>query len=858
MRTRVYLPSLVRLSVPLACLFFVGGCQRYVEIHEDAGAPPTAPVGLSAAGGYLQASLSWDALDNASSYDVLRGQNAGGPYVPAGSSTTNAFTDVNVNPGWTYVYVVRAVNPSGVSGNSNEASAAIDPCPLPGAGLRVAPNGRVNAIAQVGCTFYVGGEFDAVGPITAHGALVDRSTGRLASGFANLPINGAVNLVVADGSGGWYVAGDFTRIGASDRNGLAHLAADGSLDADWDPHPVGGGVRALAVSGDREVVYVGGGFTGIGGLSRLAVAALHGAGMPDAGQALAGWNASVNSGEVSSLALVEGAQRLYLGGTFYVPESDDSPAGQNYLAALGTDDGMLQDWHPSTAGQTINAVAVKADGTRVYAGGGVPQGCNPSGYVYLKGFAADSGAQTWNGVYGWSWVSGCGCYGGITALAMGSDGLYAIGGYHSCNDHYSGGLVKFVPSQENPEELVNGRSLGVRQEIRSLAVDGTDVYVGGEFTSVYYTPPGGEASSTIERKYLVRMSADGTLLDWDAHAGGPVDALAAAGSALYAGGRFAAIGGTPRRHLAAIESVGVLAAWQSDADRPVWALAARGSTLYVGGEFQRIGSASRNHLAALGTDGTVQGWDPATNDAVYTLAVGESAVYAGGKFTSIMTGGDTSTTRDQHYIAAIGTNGQLPEWSGSVDGVVRTLALGGATLYAGGDFTRANGMERAAAAAFGADAQPSGWNPGADGAVRALLLSGSTVYLGGDFQSLSNLPRARMAAVGTDAVIRSWSPAADQSVYALATNRDGSIVYVGGGFVAITIGSGATVERRALAAVGADGALRDWDPDADGTVHALAVGLDGLTVYAGGSFTTLAGIPYPHLVPLDPTTGMVQ
>jgi fibronectin type 3 domain-containing protein/beta-lactamase superfamily II metal-dependent hydrolase/predicted extracellular nuclease len=86
-------------------------------------APPAAgPTGLTAAVGNATVLLNWNPVPSATSYNVKRATVAGGPYSPAGTSPTPAFTDNTVVNGTTYSYVVSAV--VGVeTGNSNEVSA---------------------------------------------------------------------------------------------------------------------------------------------------------------------------------------------------------------------------------------------------------------------------------------------------------------------------------------------------------------------------------------------------------------------------------------------------------------------------------------------------------------------------------------------------------------------------------------------------------------------------------------------------------------------------------------------------------------------------------------------------------------
>jgi hypothetical protein len=85
---------------------------------------PAAPAGLTATPGDTQVSLSWTASANATSYNVKRSTTNGGPYTTTvGSPTTASFTNTGLTNGTIYYYVVTAVNASGESANSSQASA---------------------------------------------------------------------------------------------------------------------------------------------------------------------------------------------------------------------------------------------------------------------------------------------------------------------------------------------------------------------------------------------------------------------------------------------------------------------------------------------------------------------------------------------------------------------------------------------------------------------------------------------------------------------------------------------------------------------------------------------------------------
>jgi hypothetical protein len=66
----------------------------------------------------------------------------------------------------------------------------------------------------------------------ASAAIVDPATGQpLAFVQADQPITGAT----ADGTGGWYIGGDFSTVNGVARPHLAHITSDGTLDPVWRP-----------------------------------------------------------------------------------------------------------------------------------------------------------------------------------------------------------------------------------------------------------------------------------------------------------------------------------------------------------------------------------------------------------------------------------------------------------------------------------------------------------------------------------------------------------------------------------------------------------------------------------------------
>ncbi len=89
------------------------------------GIPPAAPTGVSAAPGNGQVILSWNPIQNATSYNIYWSTSSN--VTPANgtkiSSVTNPYTHSGLSNGTTYFYVVTALNSYGESTGSSEVSA---------------------------------------------------------------------------------------------------------------------------------------------------------------------------------------------------------------------------------------------------------------------------------------------------------------------------------------------------------------------------------------------------------------------------------------------------------------------------------------------------------------------------------------------------------------------------------------------------------------------------------------------------------------------------------------------------------------------------------------------------------------
>jgi hypothetical protein len=338
-----------------------------------------------------------------------------------------------------------------------------------------APNGRVNAIVQVGDTVYVGGTFTAIvenggaGPASLSRenlAAFDASTGAPTAWAPSA--NGDVHALTASPDGSRiYAGGSFTSIEGTPRSRLAAIASSGTgvVQAGWRTPTISAGVLTIAASSSE--VYAGGFFTTVGGRPRAKLAAFS----AQNGSLDAGWKPSADDA-VRALALSVDGTRAYAGGDFttisgqprdraaalrtvtggvvaaWRPDPgrrifDLVPAGSTVYAAIGDEPEAVAAWDAATgatswekrASGDVHAVAVSGD--VLYVGG---HGTRFDGQTRgkLAGFDRATGSL----VTDWRPDLGGGAWGGVWALSTHADKrLVAAGDFNSVagtrRDHYA-------------------------------------------------------------------------------------------------------------------------------------------------------------------------------------------------------------------------------------------------------------------------------------------------------------------------------------------------------------------------------------------------------------------------------------
>ncbi len=300
-----------------------------------------------------------------------------------------------------------------------------------------------------------------------------------------------------------------------------------------------------------------------------------------------------------------------------------------------------------------------------------------------------------------------------------------------------------------------------------------------------------------------------------------------------------------------------------------------GQTL-VGGAFTTYRGLIANRIALLEADGSLnlsfnsQYQANGTNDTVNALLVDGDGVWLGGAFTTYRGAVANRLTKislasgqiDTAFSPQIGANG--------AGGTVNALAFGsdGGSLWVGGAFTAYRGLVANRVAKVNRDSgildqsvSPQVGDNGAGNTVLAIAVDGADVYLGGTFTAYRTLVANRVAKIdsATGALDTNFNPATsgngvNNTVRALAINS--THLYIGGDF---TTYRGVTVNRITKVSRANFGVDTAFNPPAGGNGFSsgavYALGLEGSSVWVGGTFVAYRGASASYLARLDTTTG---
>ena len=686
---------------------------------------------------------------------------------------------------------------------------------IPGPGCLGSQSGlaAVNASVSNGTETYIGGLFNRAGSCLGGGLILSKANGKPTSRKSAIEqVAGKVFAVAPDGSGGWYIGGEFKQVGAATRNNLAQINSDGTVST-WNPN-VNGQVYAIATNGGT--VYIGGNFTFVNNsTNRNRIAAL------DATTAVAtSWNPNASGGVVQTL-LFDGTSTVYAGGYF------TTIGGQtrSKLAQIDASTGAATSWDPSVTGSVQTMVIL---GSNLYIGGNFT---NAGGLARNHAAAISISAGAAN-----SWNSSPN--GPVNSIVLNGSKLIMGGSFTTVYATSRSRIAEIDPNIGT--ELLHPLNPGTNGDVNTLYFDGTKLFVGGEFTTL-----GGQ-----DRPYLGSLDlASTTITSWRPAPNSYVLALGVNENEVYIGGLFNSISSQARNNIAAFDTSGNITPFNPNLNSEVRSLIIKGSSLIAGGYFTAVGVNTRSRIAEISlATGLATSWNPNSNNVVNTIVDGGSdGILIGGDFTTV--GGQT-----RNRIAAIDpSDGLATAFNPNASSTVHSIALSGSTLYVGGLFSSIGVSGRSKIAAVDlATGSATAWNPSFSGTgVYTIAGDASSIYVGGAFTSIGGSARNNIAAFAVSTgTLESWNP--NSNSYIKSILPFGSSVLVGGGFGAIGSSTNSFFSKLSASTGLSEGLVT---PALNGPVYSISV--FGSSGYFGGAFSTF-GPTTRSFTSVNLTTGVAD
>lgn len=728
---------------------------------------------------------------NASTGALLNGWNPSPNYIVTsitgalGADTTfwlgGFFTTINGNISRPYLTKVNSTNGNVVAG-------------------ALSTDNYVYKVVARGDSILVGGSFSRLGLKTDR--LASITEGHTSADQTMPPANGRINCILSDGSGGWYVGGYFTQIGGVNKNYIAHILSnrtiDGSFTASCD-------YAVLAIVKDGNKLYIGGAFSNVNGTPRARLAQIN----ATTGALFTNWAPSADY-TVKTLALKDTV--VLVGGDF----TSISGKTAYRFGAVDKTDGTPVGGFPGY-NSSVNKIIMRGDS--IITGGSYYLSANYSPYsakVTTSSVTLDPRFPATNGQ--------------IRSVVPDGSGNYYVGGSFT----QIGGINRaYIAKLNSSFQVITGWTPSLNGEVRSMILSGTTLYIGGAFTT----------TNGVSRPYIsaLNTSNPGSNKTWNSSLSYIVHTLAFDGTSIYAGGEFTTVnGGTTRNRLAKFTASGNLdASWNPNANSTVEQLIISGTNIIAGGSFTTIGGTTRNYLALLNnTNGGSSNWATA-NSTVYALYSDGTTCYVGGSFSQLTSKNGTSNSRS--YLGAITiSNGTVTSFNPSPNSYVWSIYKSGSNIYYGGYFTTVGGTARNYAAASNNSGTLQSWDPSPNSYVFSLTIDGSNVFLGGNFTGFKERSQQRASAVKyANQLLYSWQPTIDGEVYDITLTTDK--IVIGGTFDNVSGSS-----RYALAAFSLSGNLKSTNLNltAGGVGYAAYVTslfASGDVIYAGGYFDNTSG-----------------
>ncbi len=602
-------------------------------------------------------------------------------------------------------------------------------------------DGVVNALASKGDTLIVGGSFGFIGKYREGMSIFTTASDQPDPGFPR--IVGEIRSSTPDGSGGFYLYGNFRKVSepeGSSYSRIEHLMSNYSFDANFSLEVNYWNIRDIFFY--DNILYIAGGQFDDNGLNSLC-------GYDVINNQFVGWLPVIDGGSKEVVKLFGKNNTLYISGGFTTVGS----ATRNYVAAIELYSGAVKPWAPVLNGNVGDMLSYK---DKIVLGGNFSDGTPFGQHACVMVDTSNGQTMQWefmaSGLFGDTrqylyWAAG------IEKMAINGDVLFT-----KSSGTFDTRITAIDLTNQNIEtNKLWAKYFTLTDKANGMVFKNNAVFVVGNFTGTYTTDSVND-NKFFERKLYgsVKLNANtGDLVNWYpdcvGNGNGSYEAktVSLSGNKVFIGGRFTHVNGKERTGIAMLNTntnqvlpFSMNAQWTTS----VSCMKISGNALYSAGSvdlFDTNNNVTYYPYAVTNlTTGVTTGKLPNTlTGYVNAIEVAGNYVFLGGGLNEI------SGTR-KHLFAIDKSTNALATWAPNPNDHVRALLVANGKLYTGGYFTAIADSARNRIAAFNiSNFKITKWNPGAESTVNAFAYTTGTIWAGGNFSKIGEINASKFAGI---------------------------------------------------------------------------------------------------------------
>lgn len=722
-----------------------------------------------------------------------------------------------------------------------------------------AVDGNVYDMELKDSLLYIVGEFTGTNNYTGGGAVIKVDTALVDFSFPT--IEGDVYASEADGEGGVYIGGLFTKVGEYERANIAHIDKYGRVTP-WNPG-TDGEVRAIAI--DERHVYIGGIFNYAGCVERNKLAVFEkGKSTPNT------WKYSsldFNGAGIFSLLVYGG--KLYAGSGNYFGGIGSGGSGPAGIYFISRSSGKILTYATNMA----DVHALEAGPGYIFAGGDkFTANFNEQRVVRVD---TNSGSLTRiifpeieGTVYGLKYHNNVLYIGGyhtnytdilaynfstnsrysfksqipgvVYDMEVFNDSILTVCGFFKSDVDYQNNIVAY---NTNSLEKYNFPYQSASPVLTISKLNANTLFLGGHFSTLTIGNYQNVAAININTSKQK---------NWGYNFDKKISAIQIKDTSIYVGGEFTRVNRSLRLGLAKLNpNDTALPAWNATLNRFVNDLELKGDTLFIAGDFTKIGAANISNLGAININTAIaHPWDAKVKGSVLGIKLHNSTLFVNGSFVKVDTfSRQTLAALDAHTAAVLPFKGATLKPGVSS---VEKISVWKNNLVCAGNITDYFDNPRRYIAIYdintGAEVHQSINTSFYLSAIAAT--KNNTLFIGGKFKISGGEVRRSIALINlSTGKLYPWHADIDEEVFDFDI-ADGKIYYVG-----LFKNVKGTARNSIAASYLSNGALHTWNPILDkysGLIHIS----NGKAFIGNGPFTTINGISRKYLAAID--TGTAQ